>query len=605
MNDYRSLTEEEISILEDNGCVAEDWTNINVAEDFQPAYVHNVSFYGTINLGVFDKNIEIDDDFRKHSGLRNVMLRNVTIGDNCIIENIGNYISGYVIGEECYIVNVGTLSTTGDATFGEGNVISVLNEAGNGNLIFFDGLSSQFAAFMVKHSDDKDLWKSIRLTVQKYIADHKPESGMIGDRVKIVNTDEITNVQISDDCEVSGASRLSECTISSIPEASIYIGNDVICDNSIISAGSSVLDGAKLENCYLGEACHIGKGFSAVNSVFFANSYMDNGEACAAFCGPFTVSHHKSTLLIGGQFSFYNAGSNTNYSNHAYKLGPLHYGILERGSKTASGAHLLMPAYIGAFSMCMGKIQNHPDTRDFPFSYLIASDNTTYVLPGRNFATVGTYRDIHKWLKRDMRPRTGRLGLIHFDWLTPFTVSEVIKGKRILERLKIEQGENPASYNYEGCIIKNNALINGIKYYDMAIRLYIGNAIQGHKIELPDTTIGTGNWSDLAGELVPESEELQLVDDIKEGNLSSVQEIDNCFISFFRKYEQYKWAWTYRVITDYFNLDTLDDNDISKINEEYESAKKDWLNAIRFDAEKEFRLGDVDEEVLSKFINQL
>ena len=64
---------------------------------------------------------------------------------------------------------------------------------------------------------------------------------------------------------------------------------------------------------------------------------MSNGEACAAFCGPFTVSHHKSSLLIGAMYSFYNAGSATNFSNHAYKMGPMHYGYLERGCKTASG----------------------------------------------------------------------------------------------------------------------------------------------------------------------------------------------------------------------------------------------------------------------------
>jgi len=295
MNDYRSLTEEEISILEDNGCTAEDWSIINVSEDFQPAYVNNVAMYGDVNLGVFDKHVEIDDGFCKHSGIRNATLRNVTIGDNSIIENIGNYISDYVIGDECYIVNVGTMSTNSGATFGEGNIISVLNEAGDGNIVFFDALSSQLAAFMVKHSHDKNLIKSLRSMIQKYISEKRQDRGFIGDRVKIVNTSEVSNVNVNDDCEIIGASRLSECTIMSIPEASVYIGNNVICDNTIISSGSSVLDGAKLDNCFVGEACHMGKGFSGTNSVFFANSYMDNGEACAAFCGPFSVSHHKST----------------------------------------------------------------------------------------------------------------------------------------------------------------------------------------------------------------------------------------------------------------------------------------------------------------------
>lgn len=605
MNDYRSLTEEEISILEDNGCTAEDWSIINVSEDFQPAYVNNVAMYGDVNLGVFDKHVEIDDGFCKHSGIRNATLRNVTIGDNSIIENIGNYISDYVIGDECYIVNVGTLSTNSGATFGEGNIISVLNEAGDGNIVFFDALSSQLAAFMVKHSHDKNLIKSLRSMIQKYISEKRQDRGFIGDRVKIVNTSEVSNVNVNDDCEIIGASRLSECTIMSIPEASVYIGNNVICDNTIISSGSSVLDGAKLDNCFVGEACHMGKGFSGTNSVFFANSYMDNGEACAAFCGPFSVSHHKSTLLIGGQYSFYNAGSNTNYSNHAYKMGPIHYGILERGSKTASGAHLLMPAKIGAFSMCLGKIQNHPDTTELPFSYIIGAGDTTYIVPGRNIVTVGTYRDIHKWQKRDMRPRSGRQSLINFDWLSPFTVSEAIKGKHLLERIKREQGENPAAYSYDGCIIKNNALLKGIKYYDMVIRLYMGEAVHNHNMELPYTSIGTGNWCDLAGLMVPESEEEQLADDIREGVIQDILQVGDRFSFLFSQYEQYKWTWTYRVITNYFNLEALTSDDEAKINKEYETAHHDWINFIQYDAEKEYKMGDVDEETLNKFMRSI
>jgi len=286
-------------------------------------------------------------------------------------------------------------------------------------------------------------------------------------------------------------------------------------------------------------------------------------------------------------------------------MGPIHYGILERGSKTASGAHLLMPAKIGAFSMCLGKIQNHPDTTELPFSYIIGAGDTTYIVPGRNIVTVGTYRDIHKWQKRDMRPRSGRQSLINFDWLSPFTVSEAIKGKHLLERIKREQGENPAAYSYDGCIIKNNALLKGIKYYDMVIRLYMGEAVHNHNMELPYTSIGTGNWCDLAGLMVPESEEEQLADDIREGVIQDILQVGDRFNFLFSQYEQYKWTWTYRVITNYFNLEALTSDDEAKINKEYETAHHDWINFIQYDAEKEYKMGDVDEETLNKFMRSI
>ncbi len=605
MSDFRSLTVDEIAILETQGCTAEDWGNIRVAEDFSPEFVHNAAFYGEVSMGIFDKKIQVADAFFRHSGIRNATLCDVAIGDNCLIENISGHICRYTIGDECYIANVGTMTSTEDATFGQGNTVAVLNEAGDGNVILYDGLTSQMADFMVRHAADEEVWSHLRDAVMYYVNTRRPQQGVIGARVKIVNTQEIVNTLVSDECEINGALRLNDCTLSGSPDAGVYVGNGVICENTVMQAGATVLNGAQTYNCFVGEACHVGKAFSAENSIFFANSYMDNGEACAAFCGPFTVSHHKSTLLIGGQYSFYNAGSNTNYSNHAYKLGPIHYGTLERGSKTASGAHLLMPATVGPFSMCMGKIQNHPDTADLPFSYLIASGDTTYAVPGRNLGTVGTYRDINKWPKRDMRPRSCRRSIVNFDWLSPLTVQRAIRGKRVLETLRQEQGDSVAAYNYNGCVIKNSSLLNGIRLYDMIVRLYLGTAVEERPNDLPESSIGTGEWLDLAGMLVPEEEVISLADDIRNGNLNDVELIEERFANMNDRYADYRWNWTYGTIINYLGVDTLTAEDFSHVVEDSRVARGEWLNAIRYDAEKEFALGDVDRDMIDSFLEKL
>ena len=356
MNDYRPLTTEEIEVLKHNDCWAEDWTSVNVSEDFKPNFMHRVMLYGEINIGSFNKNVEVSQGFVKHSGINNATLRNVTIGDDCLIENVGNFINNYTIGDDCYISNISTMETTEGATYGEGNLVSVLNEVGEGNIILFSDLNSQLAAFMVKHFPDKEMKEKIRQLIKTDIDNKMPDRGQIGNNVKIINTKEITNCVINDYCEVNGASRLSDCTLLGSAHGNVYIGTGVITENSIIAEGASVINSVKIQDCFVGEACQLANGFTASASVFFANSYMSNGEACAAFCGPFTASHHKSSLLIGGMFSFYNAGSATNFSNHAYKMGPMHWGILERGSKTASGAYLLMPATLGSFSVCFGKL---------------------------------------------------------------------------------------------------------------------------------------------------------------------------------------------------------------------------------------------------------
>ena len=610
MNIMRQLTDEEIRVLEDRNCWAEDWTNVHVSDDFKPNYMHRVMLYGEISIGDFDKNIEVSRGFLKHSGINNATLRNVSIGDNCLIENIGGFINNYTIGDDCYISNVSAMETTDGATYGEGNLISVLNEVGDGNVILFSDLNSQFAAFMAKHFGDKPLKDAIRRLINEEIARKRHDQAYIGNHVKIVNTKEITNTVVYDDCEINGAARLSDCTILSSPASSVYIGTGVICENSIISEGSSIINSVKIQDCFVGEACQISNGFTASSSVFFANSYMSNGEACAAFCGPFTASHHKSSLLIGGQFSFYNAGSATNFSNHAYKMGPMHYGILERGTKTASGAYVLMPAYIGTFSVCFGKLMYHPDTRNLPFSYLIAYGDTMYLSPGRNITTVGLYRDIRKWPKRDVRPVGSQKSIVNFDWLSPFSVGEILEGKRILEKLLDASGENVTTYTYHNYVINASSLNKGIKYYDIALRIYMGAVLKRvikkcGTVEPPTTTVGLGKWNDLSGLLLPESEEMRLIDDIKSGESETIQEVTDRFKEINCNYREYQWAWTYQMILDYYHLSEITDADIERIREDYVRARRAWIAEIRKDAEKEYAMGDVEKHVLDDFIDNL
>lgn len=607
---YRSLTFEEIEILESNSCWAEDWSRVEVAEDgFQAKFFHRVMFYGDVQLGSVQKEVEITKGFVKHSGINDATLRNVTVGNDCLIEKVGNYINNYTIGDDCLISNISVMETTEGATYGEGNLISVLNEVGDGNVIFFHDLNSQFAAFMVKHFNDKDLKNAIRRLVKEEIARTNPERGTIGNNVKIVNTREITNTVIQDDCEISGASRLSDCTILSSEYASVYIGTGVICENSIISDGSSIVNSVKMQDCFVGEACQISNGFTASQSVFFANSFMSNGEACAAFCGPFCASHHKSSLLIGGMFSFYNAGSGTNFSNHAYKMGPMHWGILERGTKTASGSYLLMPATIGTFSVCFGKLMHHPNTTALPFSYLIAEADKMYLVPGRNITTVGLYRDIRKWPKRDMRPQQTQKSIVNFDWLSPYSVGEILQGKKILENLRQASGDNVSSYNYHEYVINATSLRKGIKYYDIALRIYMGAVLKrAHKwgfFGKPQTEVGLGRWDDLSGLLLPVSEERRLIEDIKSGSLETIEEVVNRFREINENYRIYQWAWTYRMILEYYGINEISPEDDVRIKQDYIEARRAWIAEIKKDAEKEFEMGDVDREVFESFVNSL
>lgn len=585
----RELTVNEIAQLEERGCWAEDWSDILVDEGFVPSQVTNVQLYGHVEIGSLSGSVEVEEGFRRRCGVKNATLRNVIVGDDCLIENVRGYISNYQVGDRCYISNVGVITCQEGCTFGSGTEISVLNEGGDSNIVLFEGLTAQLAWLMVNFSFARGLAKS-----------STADWGAIGANSRIVGVKEMTGVKIGEGCEVKGSSRLTNCTILSTDDAGTLIGTDVVIEDSIVAPGASVLDGAKVYCSFVGESVHVGKGFSSEASVFFANSYMDNGESCAAFCGPFSTSHHKSTLLIGGAFSFYNAGSGTNQSNHAYKMGPIHWGTLDRGSKTASGSHILWPAHIGSFSMVMGKVQSHPMVQKLPFSYVIAEGRDTWLVPGINIRTVGTWRDINKWPKRDARPLDSRNDLINFTFPNPYIIQSVLEGKALLENMQKKHSEDTEVYDYQGGKIKRASLLKGIQYYDLILKLFLYNCFQHNTTETEEAN--GSRWVDMMGMLAPKSEIDRVAEDIKAGAITSAEELKNILQQIHQNYRPNEQAYANYVMQNCGGSLFIDRDHWMR---EAEEAHSLWLKMVRDDAEKEYQMGDVEDEQLRDFLTTI
>ena len=59
------------------------------------------------------------------------------------------------------------------------------------------------------------------------------------------------------------------------------------------------------------------------------------------------------------------------------------------------------------------------------------------------------------------------------------------------------------------------------------------------------------------------------------------------------------------MICDYYGLEMITEEDAKRIHQDYITARRTWISEIRRDAEKEYDLGDVDEEVLKDFLSKL
>lgn len=605
MKNFRNLTNEEISMVEKQGCKSENWNNVYVAPEFNTDTVFNSTFTGTVYLGKFSEVIEFAGGVKKKSGIYNAHLHNCKVGDQVYINNVRNYIANYEISDHVIIENVDLILLNGSTTFGNGTLVDVLDETGGRQLMIYDRLSAPLAYIMTFYRHRDHLPESIECMIKKYSEDMRSTTGYIGPYSKILNCSQIKNVRIGSYACLEGVSRLCEGSINSNQYDPIKFGYNVVAENFIISSGSEVSDHSVISNCYVGQGCILSKHYSAIHSVFFANCQGFNGEACSIFAGPFTVTHHKSTLLIAGMFSFANAGSGSNQSNHMYKLGPIHHGIVERGSKTTSDSYLLWPAKIGPFTLVMGRHYKNTDTSNMPFSYLIESKDESWLAPGVNLRSVGTIRDAMKWPRRDKRKDIILHDPINFNLLSPYTIQRMINGKDILEQIRRISGENTETYTWETTFITRSSLIRGIQLYEMGIIKFLGNSLisrigkckpesldQLRKCLVPESECGKGDWIDMSGLIAPKDEIEKLIYHLEIGVVNKLEETEQFFRDIFNNYYECEWTWASVLLEKFLGkpLSEVNANDLIKLVEQWKDAVIGLDKMLYEDARKEFRL---------------
>jgi hypothetical protein len=608
LSEYKTITESEIQVLLSNGCTSDNWNNIEIKYGFDPLKCRNVHFSGKVRLGLFSKSFSDKSGVTINSGIINAWIHNCTIGDNVSINNVHDYISNYSINDNVVIRNCGKIATEGASSFGNGTQVNVLSETGARAVRIWDKLSAHQAYIVAMYRHKSAAIEKIERMTIEYSEHVNSETGIIGRNSVICNCNTIRNTIIGPFSVIDGAIKLNDGSINSCQEDPVSIGPGVIMDHFIVCSGSTVNDSTLIEKCFIGQGCILSKHYSAENSLFFANCGGYHGEACSIFAGPYTVTHHKSTLLIAGIFSFMNAGSGSNQSNHMYKLGPIHQGIVERGSKTTSDSYLLWPARIGPFTLVMGRHYKNIDTSSLPFSYLIESNDESILVPGINLRSVGTIRDAQKWPLRDVRKDPLKIDQINFNLLSPFTIRKMIDGRELLKKLQKESDPDAEYYFYNSMKITRHSLERGILLYQTGIDKFLGNSVI-KKLEATefrtndelrnklafDSSHGLGEWIDVAGLIVPRNEIDKLLFEIENGKINSLAGISTSFENMHKLYYNWEWAWAASTIEEEEGkpLEEFDSNDVIRIVERWKQRVIDLDNLLYEDAKKEFNLSSM------------
>lgn len=602
---YRNLSDSEISAMETAGCRCDDWSRVKVIPGFDPSRCNNVTFSGDVRLGSFKKVFSDESGVSTRSGIYNAHLHNCTVGSDVLIGNIGDYIANYNIEDEVVIKNCGKIHTQKVTTFGNGTEVAVLNETGGRSVKIWDRLSAHEAYIWALYRHRVKAIARMEEMVKDYSLSVSSDRGTISRNTKILNCRDIRNVRFGPYCRIDGVIRLNEGSVNSCKDDPVLIGPGVIMDHFIVCSGSIVTDSTLIDKCFIGQGCVLGKHYSAENSLFFANCAGYHGEACSIFAGPYTVTHHKSTLLIAGIFSFMNAGSGSNQSNHMYKLGPIHQGIMERGSKTTSDSYVLWPARIGPFTLVMGRHYKNMDTSSLPFSYLIESNDESILVPGINLRSVGTIRDAQKWPRRDRRKDPVLIDQVNFNLLSPYTIRKMFEGRELLLKLKAVAGAGSSSYAYNNMLIKGPSLERGIEMYQRGINKFLGNSLikRLENIEfrtnrdlqdrlIPGEPKGDGEWVDLAGLIAPQKVVDNLLDDIESGKTDTLQSIEEEFRKMHKSYYDWEWTWACERIEMEVGkpVSSFTAGDVINMVEKWKKSVIELDRLLYEDARKEFNL---------------
>ncbi len=600
----QNLTAAQVKQLVQQGCTADDWSNVKIDPGADISRIKNCNFLGQVFIGRQAGRVQDAHGLEKPCGLCNATIINCVIGDRARIANVGVHIANYTLGNDVCIENVGVMQTNAGATFGNGVKVEVLNEAGGREVAIFDELNSQFAYLMCMHRYRPKMIAKLTEIADGHVRKVSSDTGTVGDGAKICSVSEMIDVRVGAGCVINGAASLVNGTILSADEAPTNIGVGVIAHDFIISESCSVTEQAVLEKTFVGQGCIIGKQFSAKDSLFFANCEGFHGEAQSVFAGPYTVSHHKSTLLIAALLSFYNAGSGTNQSNHMYKLGPVHEGKLLRGTKTGSFSYMMWPCRTGPFSVVLGKHAGTFDVEDYPFSHLEARpDGKANFVPGLHLTTVGVVRDFMKWPKRDKRKGKIRRDMITFDVFSPYTAGKMLKAVAELKSLQESTGKDIEEVSVGGARVKRPILRSSQKYYRLGIELYLLENVM-RKLEglggdnsdirgifaCEGDSLYSDKWVDIGGQLMGQGRLEQLQSSIETDEISSAEQFHKMLTQIRERYAADEWIWVKTRYAEYFGVD-IDNAKMEHLLEavdSYQKVKSKFLNLVIADAEKEF-----------------
>ncbi len=577
---HRKLTTQEVEALVRNRNTSDDWSNIFVANSFNPELVKNCKFHGLVRIGKLEPFYLEFHNLRMSVGLYNSTIISSDLGNNVCIDNV-NYLSHYIIGNEVMIANVNELATTDHSKFGNGIVkegedektrvwMELCNENGGRKVIPFNGMLAGDAYLWSKYRDDHALLDKFKEFTENRYDKQRGYYGKIGDRTVIKNCKIIKDVWVGTDAYFKGANKLKNITVNSDGDRTSQIGEGCELVNGIVGYGCRIFYGVKAVRFVMASHSQLKYGARLINSYLGNNSTISCCEVLNSLIFPAHEQHHNNSFLcaalVMGQSNM--AAGATIGSNHNSRSPD---GEIIAGRGFWPGLCVSLKHNSRFASFCILAKGDFPAELNIPVPFSLVSydvaDNNIVVMPGYWFMynMYALTRNARKYVDRDRR--TEKIQHIEYDFLAPDTINEMFDALKTLDKLKPDNSGTAqingwVNGDHQTSVVK---VPQGIAVFKELIQYYgvreLFFHVQKNKFSDFDdlkrsisAKIHRGEWLNIGGQLIEKTEIEKLKRDIKSGKLKSWDALHDFYRNKGEAYAQDKLNHGYTSLLEILNI---------------------------------------------------
>jgi NDP-sugar pyrophosphorylase family protein len=600
------LKDEEVKILENNGCWADDWKQIHVKRPFDPSLIHGTGFYGTVYIGRLEKGFIQFHGVSHPIGIFGCQITSSCIDDYSSISR--STVSEALIGRNVIIHNCSELSTDPDG-FKKPVIIGAGNEKAGRDALLFNGITME-EIWMQTHLKSNDILQQFLAQFNKAKLAAVTPYTVIEDNCVIENAKAVRSIKLGRRGIISGAARVEECVIASGSASRTAIGDNAIVKQSFIGGGVNIESGAFVEQCFLDRQVTIKQLARVIQSAVGSNSTIACGEVQNCFIGPLHEQHHNSSFLIaadiGGQCNIAsgaNLGSNHNSRSNDGEL------VAGRGFWAGLSTSVKYCSSFAPFTLLAKSSFAHELNIELPFSLVSdnVKDNTLDVMPAYwwRHNMYALFRNNWKFQKRLGKGGEG----IEYQFMAPDTAEEVQKA---LDLLKEYKKKIPA-FTMENSSRKVQILgiDDGIKAYKEMLLWYGVSTVlawlerpgvrAGKYNDIPvDASRKTWGWTNVCGHLVCNVDLKQMVQEIEKGDFISWDDVEERFERFDLEYPKTRFAHALHVLALLYGKKQFDQEMLEKIKTDYkklsDKIKKQIVATRTKDFENKFRKNVLKED---------